>query len=115
MEHRIVYILGTIVLMFYISEARPYLIDKPEADSQQDEIMAADEIPNYMTTKDISAFQDPDHNSMGVIAEDKINQKFLVPKSATAPNRRVKRQIICKLCMVPIATVLMPIPCCTRG
>ncbi|KAL3857005.1 hypothetical protein ACJMK2_011709 [Sinanodonta woodiana] len=114
MELRIVYILGTIVLMFYISEARPYLIDKPEADSQQDEIMAADEIPKYMTTKDISAFQDPDHNSMDEIAEDKINQKFLVPKSATAPNRRVKRQIICRMRLFRSATVLMPIHCCTR-
>ncbi|KAL3856970.1 hypothetical protein ACJMK2_011676 [Sinanodonta woodiana] len=116
MELRIVYILGSIVVMFHISEARPYLTDKTEADSEQDTIIgitAADEMPKYLNTRNLSAFQYPNHNSMEKIAEeDKVNQKLLVPKSATAHNRRVIRQSKRKqLCHFQSGTSLISIVC----
>ncbi|KAL3857276.1 hypothetical protein ACJMK2_011963 [Sinanodonta woodiana] len=118
MELRIVYILGTIVVMFHISEARPYLTDTTEADSEQDtiiEITAADEMPKYLNTRNLSAFQYPNHNSMEKIAEeDKVNQKLLVPKSATAHDRRVKRQSKqIQLCHRRSGTALIQIACKT--
>ncbi|KAL3857277.1 hypothetical protein ACJMK2_011964 [Sinanodonta woodiana] len=117
MELRIVYILGTIVVMFHISEARPYLIDKPEADSEQDEIMVRDEIPNYMNTKDLSEFQNSELNSMEEISEkDKVNKNLQVPKSMTALNGRVKRGITKQcpsLCVYQSATGLILV-CCPK-
>ncbi|KAL3857284.1 hypothetical protein ACJMK2_011971, partial [Sinanodonta woodiana] len=63
MDLRIVYILGTIVLLLYVTEARPYLTDMPEAESEE------------------------------LAEEDEINQKLLDTKSAIAPNRIVKRRL----------------------
>ncbi|KAK3603265.1 hypothetical protein CHS0354_007596 [Potamilus streckersoni] len=121
MEIKIVSILGTIVVMLHILEARPYFIDMPEADSEQDEIVSADKRLKDMNTNDLSEFQDPDIYSMEEIAEEgKINQKNLDPTSVIASDGRIERRskpkrLPNRLCIVSSGTGMIIIPCWRRG
>ncbi|KAL3857283.1 hypothetical protein ACJMK2_011970 [Sinanodonta woodiana] len=117
MELKIVSILGTIIVLLHVSEARPRLIDFPELDDNQEEIMAADNRPRYLNPIDLLAFKDMLRYNMTNLEEvGKINKELLVPESATTPDNRVKRSSSYKtLCLFHSGTVISLVPCWKFG